>query len=180
MARILISSPVIFEFKDKALLAVASKNKKIILLDTKSLGGADHQTALFTGSVEAAPETLATWQDAAGTRWLLGNTEGGIRAWKVVDHNGVPSLEKAWVSQEISSPLAPIVVNGVVFAASKGTRSTPAMLYALDSASGKEMWNSGKTISSTIAEGGISAGDSQVVVGAADGTLYAFGFPIEH
>jgi outer membrane protein assembly factor BamB len=176
----LSSSPVIFEFKDKALLAVASKNKKIILLDTKSLGGADHRTPLFTGAVEAVPQTLASWQDAAGTRWLLGNTEGAIRAWKVVDHNGAPSLETAWTSPEIAAPLAPIVVNGVVFAASRGSRSSPAVLYALDSSSGKELWNSGKIISSTVGESGLSAGDTQVFVGAADGTLFAFGFPIEH
>ncbi len=176
----LVSSPVIFEYKDKALLAVASKNRQILLLDTESLGGADHQTALFTASVDAAPQSLASWQDAAGTRWLVGSTEGGIRAWKVVDRNGRPALEAAWVSPEIASPLAPIIVNGVVFTASKGSPSTPAVVYALDSGSGKELWNSGRILSSTVAESGLAAGDTQLYVGTTDGTLYAFGFPIEH
>ena len=176
----LVSSPVIFEYKDKALLAVAAKNRKLLLLDTKSLGGADHQTALFTASVEAAPESLATWQDPAGTRWLIGNTEGAIRAWKVVDRNGGPAIEAAWTSPEISSPVAPIIVNGVVFAASRGTRSTPAVVYALNSESGRPLWNSGKIISSHVTDGGLAAGDTQVYLGTSDGTLYAFGFPIEH
>jgi len=176
----MVSSPVMFEYKDKALVAVVSKGRKILLLDTKSLGGADHHTALSTATVEASPDSLATWQDAGGTRWLIGNTAGAIRAWKVVDREGGPALETAWVSPEIASPVAPMIVNGVVFAASKGSRSTPAVLYALDSATGKQLWNSGKIIASAVAESGLSAGDSQVMLGTADGTLYAFGFPIEH
>jgi hypothetical protein len=176
----LVSSPVIFEYKDKALVAVASKSRKILLLDTGSLGGADHRTALFTATVEAAPESLATWQDPAGTRWLIGSTEGAVRAWKVVERNGGPAVEAAWTSPEISSPVTPIIVNGVVFSASKGSRSTPAVVYALDSTSGRELWNSGPILSSFVAESGLSAGDTQVYLGTADGTLYAFGFPIEH
>jgi hypothetical protein len=35
-------------------------------------------------------------------------------------------------------------------------------------------------MASFIADGGLSAGGTQVFVGTADGTLYAFGFPIEH
>jgi hypothetical protein len=52
-------------------------------------------------------------------------------------------------------------------------------LYALDSASGRELWNSGNTITS-FARGGLSGGGSQVYLGTYDSTLYTFGFPIEH
>jgi outer membrane protein assembly factor BamB len=80
-------------------------------------------------------------------------------------------------------------VNGVVFALSSGeeeqpgaaaraARSSPAVLYALDGASGKEIWNSGKSIIAS-ARGGLSAGAGVVYVPATDSTLYAFGFPIE-
>ena len=86
----LSSSPVVFEYKDRIRWRLTSKNRKIILLDAQSLGGADHQTALFTAPVEAAVEALSSWQDAAGTRWLLGATGGAIRAWKLVDRNGGP------------------------------------------------------------------------------------------
>jgi len=176
----LASSPVIFEYKDRALAAVASKSGKILLLDTKSLGGADHRTPLFSASTDGSPDGLASWQDAAGIRYLIAAASGAIRSWKVVERNGSPALEPAWTSPEIASPLAPMIVNGVVFAASKGSRSSPAVLYALDATNGKALWNSGRLITSYVADSGLSAGDTQVYLGTADGTLYAFGFPIEH
>jgi hypothetical protein len=52
------------------------------------------------------------------------------------------------------------------------------VLYALDGATGKELWNSGKTISS-FARGGLSGGAGVVYIPAYDSTLYAFGVPIE-
>jgi outer membrane protein assembly factor BamB len=84
-------------------------------------------------------------------------------------------------------------VNGVVFAASSGEfqggpaagpkeraeRSTPAVLYALDAATGKELWTSGTTMTS-FARAGLSAGGGQVYVVTFDNTLYAFGIPMEH
>ena len=93
------------------------------------------------------------------------------------------------------APLPPMVVNGVVFAVSSGEfrpkdaslsaaqraqRSSKAVLYALDGDTGKELWNSGNTIGSFAHSGGLSAGASQMYLETYDGTLYAFGFPIEH
>ena len=64
------------------------------------------------------------------------------------------------------SPLPPIIINDVVFALSSGAfrsggaqmtaaqraqRSKPAVLYALDASTGKELWNSGSTITSNSA-----------------------------
>jgi outer membrane protein assembly factor BamB len=92
------------------------------------------------------------------------------------------------------SPLPPIVVNGVVFAVSSGSfrttdrsisaaeraqRSSRAILYALDGATGKVLWESGDTITS-FAVGGLSGGSGAVYLSTNDGTLYAFGFPMEH
>ena len=74
--------------------------------------------------------------------------------------------------------MPPLVVNGVLFAASAGTRAAPAVLYAIDAATGKDLWNSGKTIASTVS-GGLAAGAGNVYVPGADSTLYAFGFEIE-
>src|SRR5262249_55704617 len=42
------SSPVIFEYKGKTLIAAGAKDGRVHLLDGANLGGADHQTALFT------------------------------------------------------------------------------------------------------------------------------------
>jgi outer membrane protein assembly factor BamB len=93
------------------------------------------------------------------------------------------------------SPLPPAIVNGVVFALSSGClrssdaeltvtqraqRSSKAVLYALDAATGRELWNSGSTISSFVQSGGLAAGGSRIYVGDYDGTQYAFGFPMEH
>lgn len=60
------------------------------------------------------------------------------------------------------------------------TVNTPfTILYALDAATGKELWNSGTTITSFVHGVGPSAGDSQVYVVTHDGTVYAFGIPLE-
>ena len=67
-----------------------------------------------------------------------------------------------------------------ITAAQRAQRSSPAVLYALDAATGKELWNSGKTIASFVHGGVLSGGGSQVYLGTYDGTLHAFGFPIEH
>ena len=45
---------------------------------------------------------------------------GAIVAFKLVDQGGKPTLEPAWSSRDLTSPLGPIVVNGMVFAASSG------------------------------------------------------------
>jgi outer membrane protein assembly factor BamB len=58
-------------------------------------------------------------------------------------------------------------------------RASNAVLYALDAATGKELWTSGTTITSPVRGVGPSAGDSQVYVAASDGTLYVFGMPME-
>jgi outer membrane protein assembly factor BamB len=101
--------------------------------------------------------------------------------------------EHAAPPRDLASPLAPIVVNGMVFAAASGEfrgagqltaaqraqRSTPAILYALDGATGKMLWSSGRTITS-FARGGLSAGSGQVYLVTYDNTLYAFGIPMEH
>ena len=94
---------------------------------------------------------------------------------KIVEKDSALSLESAWVSREMSPALRPIVINGVVFAASESL-----VLYALDGVSGKELWNSGKTIESPIHNGTLSGGGGQLYLTAQDGTLYVFGFPIEH
>ncbi len=176
------SSPVIFEYKGKTLLAVTSKDGWMHLLDTSALGGVDGKTPLSKTPIDAKAKdfvagALASWLDAGGTRWVLAPTAGAVAALKVVERNGAPALEPGWVSRAMVSPLPPMIINGVVFAASGGT--SPAVLYALDGSTGKELWNSGRMITSS-ARGGLSGGGSQVYLGTHDGTLYAFGFPIEH
>jgi outer membrane protein assembly factor BamB len=117
-------------------------------------------------------------------------TKGAVVAFTVVDQNDAPTLQPQWVSRDLASPVTPAVVNGVMFALASGEaagptaaqraqRSAPAVLYALDAATGKELWTSGTTITSFVRGVGPSAGDSQVYVVTHDGTLYTFGMPAE-
>jgi outer membrane protein assembly factor BamB len=182
------SSPLVFEHKDKPFVAIAAKDGAIHLVPA-NLGSPAFKSPASSGSGE--PRALASWQDADGARWLLAGGAGSVIAWKVVDRNGAPAMEQGWTSRDLIAPLPPMVVNGIVFAVSsgetKGTdvkaiaqRSGKAVLYALDGRSGKELWNSGNTITSFAHSGGLSAAGSQLYLSTYDGTLYAFGFPIEH
>ncbi len=191
------TTPVIFRHKGQDHLAVTGNDGRLYLLDGASLGGADHKTPLFVSDAFAPPNAgagLATWQDADGTRWVLAPGANGIVAMKVIEKDGKAALEAGWRSRAIAAPLAPIVVNGIVFAAASGEyrgaepnlsaaerakRSTPAVLYALDAATGKELWSSGTTITS-FARAGLAAGGGQVYLVTYDNTLYAFGIPLEH
>jgi outer membrane protein assembly factor BamB len=213
------TSPTIIRYKDRDLVAVTGNNGRLYILDGASLGGPDHRTPLhvtakYTDGGAAAP--LATWEDE-GTRWILATAgaaapagrapsasgrgaartgaTGTVMAFRLVDANGTITVERGWTSRSLTSPLAPIVVNGVAFVASSGEykgaemgkltasqraqRSIPAVLYALDAKTGSELWNSGRTMTS-FARAGLSAGSGQVYVVTYDNTLYAFGIPMEH
>ena len=193
------SSPIVFEVKDKDLLATTSSDGKLQIFDTAALATPVSTSVAFTASQTSDGGALASWQDAAGTRWLLAPSQGAasgnagfkvtngevkngaIVAWKVVEQDGKASLQPGWVSRDLSAPLTPIIVNGVVFAVSSGSATkSPAVLYALDALTGKELWNSGNTITSFVTTGGLAAGGTRVYVAAQDGTQYVFGFPIEH
>jgi outer membrane protein assembly factor BamB len=207
------SSPVVFPFKGRNLVAAATKDGRILLFDGAALGSKPLvETPAYYGMAFDSG-ALATWQAIDGVRWLLvpgigaptpgsgfsaGNgavTHGAIVAWKLVDPNGAISLEPGWVSRDLVSPITPMILNGVVFALSSGEfrsddgklsvnqrvqRSSPAVLYALDGATGQVLWDSGKTITSFVHSGGLSGGASELYVETFDETLYAFGFPIEH
>jgi outer membrane protein assembly factor BamB len=200
------SNAVVFQYRGKDLIVAANKDGRLYLLDSASLGGADHKTPLHRSSQIAAgiddPTGLASWQDAAGTRWVavtiggplhadtnvaMANgavTAGTLVAFTIVDQNDAPTLQAQWTSRDLVSPVTPVVVNGVVFGLASGeakgrARSSNAVLYALDAATGRELWTSGTTITSPVRAVGPSAGDSQIYVASADGTLYVFGMPME-
>ncbi|HEY7055165.1 MAG TPA: hypothetical protein VH458_01510, partial [Vicinamibacterales bacterium] len=182
------TSPIVIHDKDREYIAVAGNDGKLYLLDGKSVGGSDHKTPLYVTpkyTAAGAGGALATWEND-GTRWILAPSvgatlaaakftangpapDGAIVAFKLVDQGGKTALEPAWASRDLTSPLGPVVVNGLVIAASSGEyrptsghptasqraqRSLPAVLYVLDGLTGKELWSSGKTITS-FARGGL-------------------------
>ena len=195
-----VASPTVLRHKGRDLVAVTGNDGTLYLLDGAKLGGADHQTPMHRATPSGPGRVgagLASWDDGT-TRWVLapfdGQPAGGVVAYKVVDRGDGFALEEAWRSRALVSPLAPIVVNGVIFAASSGEfttedptvdaaarakKSSPAVLYALDAATGRELWSSGTTIAS-FARVGLSGGGGQVYVVTHDNTLYAFGIPLEH
>jgi hypothetical protein len=207
------TSPIVIREKDRDLVAAAGNDGRLYLLDGKSVGGGDHKTPLFVTpkySAAGAGGALATWE-SDGTRWILAPAVGAVQgaarsttngltpngaivAFKLADQGGKPTLEAAWSSRDLTSPLGPIVVNGMVFAASSGEyratagrltaaqraqRSIPAVLYLLDGLTGKELWSSGKMVTS-FARAGLSAGSGQIFLVTYDSQLYVFGIPMEH
>jgi PQQ-like domain len=171
------STPLIFTHKDKDFIA-ATGGGKLYLFDSSALAGGPVATTAVAGSEKLKSAALASWEDAQNTRWIAVPSARGIVSFKVVDANGKLALQAGWTSRDIASPLPPLVVNGVLFTASSGTKAVPSVLYAIDASTGKELWSSLRTITTSV-RGGLSAGQGNVYVPGADGTLYAFGFAIE-
>jgi hypothetical protein len=206
------TGPIVFPHKNKDVVAISGSDGRLYVLDGAKLGGADHKTPLHVTpkfAAGGAAAGLSTWE-AQGTRWILVPVTGAVQAaagfaangvapsgsvvaFKLADAGESVTLTPGWTSRNLTSPLAPIVVNGVVFAASSGEhrgtgaaltaaqraqRSTPAVLYAFDGATGQQLWSSRTTITS-FARGGLSAAAGQVYLVTYDNHLYAFGIPME-
>ncbi|MEP7337046.1 MAG: hypothetical protein ABI977_04830 [Acidobacteriota bacterium] len=201
------SSPVVFAHKNKTLIAAATKDGSIHVFDGASLSAP--LTSSPAVAKDFAPGTLSSWQDFSGTRWILAAhdgtlpagftavgdavTKGAVLAWKLSDDGS--KLLPGWASRNLVSPIAPTIINGVVFVTSSGefrtsdgkataamraARSGKAVIYALDGTTGKELWNSGTTITSFAHGGALAGGMSQIYLTTYDGTIYTFGFPMEH
>jgi outer membrane protein assembly factor BamB len=141
-------TPVVFPYKGRDLLVGSGKEGRMFLLDSTSLGGADHRTPLYRSDLISNEDvdfagagtwgSLASWEDAAGTRWVLapvwgpkhpnakfpitnGETNvGTIAAFKVEEKNAKPVLTNAWTSRNLITPAAPAIANGIVFALATG------------------------------------------------------------
>jgi hypothetical protein len=200
------TGPTIIGHNGREIVAAATKDGRVVLLDASSLGGADHSTPLFVspphvegGTVSAA--ALAAWQQPGGSSWILlpvsgrvsrdvartkaGLPNGAVIALKIDDGAGAVSLTRGWVAQPLASPATPIIVNGVMFALATGSpaeaagRPTPAVLHAYDGATGQRLWSSGTAMSTPASPASFWSALGQVYVGAHDGTVYAFGFDDE-
>ena len=214
-------TPVVFPYKGRDVVVGSGKEGRYFLLDSRSLGGANHMTPLFRTPLisnknvnfqtEGTWGSLASWKDQDGTRWVLGPTggevavtfpksygptpHGGIIALKLTEKNGNPELEPAWMSRDMITAEPPVIVNGVVFVVAGGEftgqandevgglfsaqeriqRSVPAKLYALDAATGNELFSSGEQIISFLHQAGPSVAGNKVIFGTFDGTIYCFG-----
>jgi outer membrane protein assembly factor BamB len=199
-SKMMNTGPVVFNYKGKELIA-APGNAGIVLLDAQSLGGPDHHTPLAESIVMAkAPkrgawEALAAWQDKDGVPWIFASIDGpvakfpgsngpaahgSIVAFKVEEMDGHTALTPVWISRDLLNPAPPAVANGVVFALDGGDASHHATLYALDAATGKQLYSSEDAIQTYTHLAGMSIGDGHVFFTTHDNTLYSFGIPLEH
>ncbi len=147
-------TPAIFNFKDRELMITGSKECRVYLLDTKSAGGADHQTPLYRTPLLCNEETdfqsagiwgsMASWQDSTGTRWALTPfwgpvhptfkapltygpiTHGAVAAFKVEENGGKFRLAPAWISRDMNQAEPPVIANGVVYSYGSGENTRQA------------------------------------------------------
>ena len=139
-------SPVVFPYKGRDVVVASGKEGRYFLLDSKSLGGADHMSPLFRTALlsnknvnfqtEGTWGSLASWESKDSTRWVLGPTggdaavkfpksygptpHGGIIALKLKEKNGKPELVPTWLSRDMITAEPPVIANGVVFVLAAG------------------------------------------------------------
>jgi outer membrane protein assembly factor BamB len=126
---------------------------------------------------------------------------GGVATFRLEQKAGKWELTPAWLSKDIGPGEEAMQANGVLFTYVSGedvrvtmddrawdepppaytgsghriANSTHATVYALDAATGKELWSSGDRITSWNHFSGISGANGRVYLPTFDGMLYCFG-----
>ncbi|HEY3738521.1 MAG TPA: PQQ-binding-like beta-propeller repeat protein [Bryobacteraceae bacterium] len=157
-------TPTVFKYKDHEFVVSSSKECRIWLMDAKSIGGADHRTPLYRTpqlcnedinfAAAGVWGSMATWEDAKGTRWVLTSfwgpvhsqfkpplsygpvTRGAVVAHKVEEIDGKFVLTPVWISHDMDMAEPPIIANGVVYAYGSGesnVQATPELGLAANS-----------------------------------------------
>jgi outer membrane protein assembly factor BamB len=180
------ATPMVFDWKEKELLLAADGDGSLYLLDAASLGGADHHQPLSKTSAagKGFRGGFASWEDTATrTRWVyasLGGSgaHGSIAAFTVDEKDGHPALVPAWTSREIAAPGPAVIANGIVFALATGDskKNSHAVLYALDGATGKELYSSQALVRSFSHNGGLAIANRRIYFTTHDNAVYCFGF----
>jgi outer membrane protein assembly factor BamB len=150
------------------------------------------------GKADGFLNNFATYLDGQGVRWLFASVRGpvtqefpakngdaptgSIVAFKITFDGGKPSLTPAWRSRDMVSPAAPAIMNDLVVALSTGEPASSkkggrAVLYVLDAKTGKELYVGDKA--TAYSSGGLAVANSQIYFATHDGTLYAYGIPLE-
>ncbi|MGH9693280.1 MAG: hypothetical protein ACRD5Z_03980, partial [Bryobacteraceae bacterium] len=193
------ATPMVFDWKEKELLLAAGGDGSLYLLDATALGGTDHHQALS----ETAPigkgfrGGFASWEDTATRkRWVYASlggaplasakfpaengkaAHGSIVAFTVEEQDGHPTLVPAWISRDIAAPGPAVVANGLVFALATGDskKNSHAILYALDGATGKELYSSQSLVRSFSHNGGLAIANRRIYFTTHDNAVYCFGF----
>jgi outer membrane protein assembly factor BamB len=184
-------TPVVFRWNGKDVVVAGSRDGRVFLLDATALGGADHRTPLAQSQpIGAISGAFASWEDPeTGARWIYASLPrsssagtGAIAAFKLEERNGRPALTLSWTSRDLIAPAAPVVANGLLFALSTGGSTTRATLYALDAATGKELFTSGDTVTrpASAQSAALAVANGRVYFTTQDNTVYSFGIQTEH
>ena len=147
-------TPAIFDYKGREYMIDASKECRVYLMDTESIGGDDHRTPVHrtplicNEMVDFAEAgiwgSLTTWEDSDGTRWILSPfwgpkhskfkapiengavKKGAIAAFRMETIDGKVQLVPAWISRDMNQAEPPVVANGMVFAYGSGENTSQA------------------------------------------------------
>ncbi|MEP7366700.1 MAG: PQQ-binding-like beta-propeller repeat protein [Acidobacteriota bacterium] len=147
-------TPSIYDWKGKEYMVDASKECRVYLMDTESIGGDDHRTPVYRTPlicneiVDFAEAgiwgSLASWEDAGGSRWVLSPfwgpkhpkfkapiehgevKKGAIVAFKMGEVNGKVELIPQWVSRDMNQAEPPLIANGMIFAYGSGENTAQA------------------------------------------------------
>lgn len=145
--------------------------------------------------------TFASWPDVdSDSRWfyasVIGPVDGGIQAFRLQESNGNPQLQQVWTSPAMVSPDPPVIANGLIFALSTGhaarlakkngkpyseaekkALAKPAVLYALDAITGRQLYSSGAMVPTAARPNGMAVANARVYFSGDDGLVYCFGLP---
>lgn len=141
-------SPMAVDYRGRKFLLATSKECRVWLLDRDNLGGADNRTELYrtplicndASTLDEAGVwgSMASWEDATGTAWLLvpfwgavsanfhapieqgRPRRGGVAAFKLEPRGGGWTLTPAWLSRDMEMAEEVLIANGVVFTYGSG------------------------------------------------------------
>ncbi len=147
-------TPAIYDWKGKEYMVDASKECRVYLMDTESIGGDDHRTPVFRTPlicneiVDFAEAgiwgSLASWEERDGTRWVLAPfwgpkhskfnapiehgavKKGAIAAFVMGEVKGKVELVPRWISRDMDQAEPPLIANGMVFAYGSGENTSQA------------------------------------------------------
>ena len=174
-----VTTPVVLRVGTRQLVAAATRDGRILVLDAASLGGANHATPLFGSPLARRQLQPRSARHMGGARARDGcscrtTASRRIASWT---RAGALRCNQGWTSRSLAAPTAPIVVNGVVFAARERPPERPGdpLRVRRHDRAGAVEQRPGDDIA--VTPNGLWASNSQVHAATADGTVYAFGFP---
>ncbi len=171
------ATPVVFAMGDTELVVAADAEGRLNVFESDKLNAPLYKTQPI-GVVSGG---MSTWQDTAGDRWIavpvVNGSKGSIMAFKLEATVASLKLTQAWTSPEMESPEPPVITSGIVFALAAGGKH--ATLYALDGATGQQMYSSENQVTAPANRNGMTVANGRVFFTTTDGTLYGFGIFME-